>query len=177
MIVVRNGREVLLLRFFSQTNCAPETQVIVRVLEELTPGSEKSRVWGYHNAVHPGRKKEQECETNVPREKGLKNPERLRVECVAKNAEGRNKTSCGAGVSARMQASKKTLYLLQGKVSGQAPAGLYMMCFVEVRLRLVSHLSSHDVMKSPTSKGAWRIPSNTSPNLGSPKPSGCSNNI
>lgn len=58
MVIVREGREVLFLSFFGQPNRAPEIQVVVRVLEELAPGSEKSRVRRYYDAVHPGREKE-----------------------------------------------------------------------------------------------------------------------
>lgn len=60
--------------------------------------------------------------------------------------------------------------LLQGKVSGQAPAGLYMMCFVEVKLDLVSYASRLDVVKPLTPKGLGRIPNSTVPFLRNIKP-------
>lgn len=176
MVVIPKSREVLFLRFFSQANRTPEIQVIVRFLEELAPGGEKRRVRRYHDAVHPGREKKQKCETNVSREKGLKDPERVRFKYVSENGEGRNKASCDVGISICVNV-KKNVYLLQGKVSGQAPAGLYMMCFVEVRLGSVSHAPILDAIQPLTSKGAWQTPNSTTPSLGGTKPSGCSHNI
>ena len=105
--VIRNSHKVLFLRLFSQTNRAPEIQVIIRFFEILAPGSEKTRVRGHYDAVHPRREKEQKRETNVSREKGLENPERSRVKYVTEEAEGRNETSCHVRVSALMRALKK----------------------------------------------------------------------
>ena len=68
------------------------------------------------------------------------------------------------------------LYLLVGKVSGQAPAGLYVMCFVEVKLGLVSYASRLDI-ESLTSRGLGQIPNSTAPLLRDPKLLECSNNI
>ena len=106
MAFVPNGCKVLLLRFFGQTNRAPEIQVVIRFLEVLAPCSEKPRVRRYHDAVQPGREKYYEREANISCKKGLKNPERLRVECIAEQAECRNKTSCGVGVSFPIHPSK-----------------------------------------------------------------------
>ena len=80
--------------------------MIIRFLEVLAPGSEKPRVRRYHDTVHPGREKEREREANVSCEKGLKNPECLRVKYVAEKAESRDKTGCGVEVSDFMQALK-----------------------------------------------------------------------
>ena len=106
---IPNARKVLLLRFFCQTNRAPEIQVVIRFLEVLAPDGEKCRVRRHHDAVRPGREKDHERETNVSCEKCLKNPERLRVKCIAEKAEGRNKTGCDVGVSALMQALKRLI--------------------------------------------------------------------
>ena len=107
VVVIGKSREVLLLRFFGQANRTPEIQVIVRFLEELAPGGEKRRIRRYHDAVHPGREKKQKCETNVSREKGLKNPERVRFKCVSENGEGRNKASCDVGISTLVKTLKR----------------------------------------------------------------------
>ena len=94
VVIIANSRKVFSLRFFSQTSRTPEIQVIICFLEVLASCSENPRVRRYHDAVHPGRKKDRECETNVSRENGLKNPERLRFEDISENAEGQNKASC-----------------------------------------------------------------------------------
>jgi len=88
------------LCFFSQTNRTPEIQVIVGFLEVLASCGEKVRVWWYHNAVQPARKKERECETNVSCEKGLKNPEPVGFKYVAESSEGKSQTSCEESFSA-----------------------------------------------------------------------------
>ena len=62
--------------------------MVIRFLEVLAPCREKFGVRRHHDAVQPGGKKKRECEANVSREKGLKDPERVRFEYVAENAEG-----------------------------------------------------------------------------------------
>lgn len=100
--MISNGREVFSLCFFSQVSCTPEIHVIIRFLEVLAPHSEDFRVWRYHNTVQPGRKKKHERETDVSCEKRLKDPECVRFEYVAEDAEGESETSCDAGVSSLM---------------------------------------------------------------------------
>ena len=97
--MILNGRGVFSLCFFSQTNRTPEVQVIVGFLEVLASCGEKVRVWWYHNSVQPARKEERECETNVSREKGLKDPEPVRFKYVAESAEGKSQTSYEENVS------------------------------------------------------------------------------
>ena len=102
MGLVVNSGEVLVLRFFSHANGTPEVQVVVRFLEVLAPYGEKLRVGRDHDAVKPAWKKKKEGKADVPREKGLKDPEGVRLKYVSEEAKGQGETSCDLVVSSRV---------------------------------------------------------------------------
>ena len=96
-ILVRNTRKVLMLRLLGHSNGTPKIQVIVCFFKVFGPSSEKPRIRRYHDAINPAWKENQKHKTDVSREKGLKNPERVRVKYVSEKAKGQNKAGCKYG--------------------------------------------------------------------------------